>query len=531
MKADCTYLPYAETDRFLKLVTDYISNEENVKPFFNNPATIKGIEKSIEARKDFAYREILVDELQQQYTGINMHQPVAVNINALLQENTFTITTAHQPNIFTGPLYFVYKILHAIKLAQELTEIFPAYKFVPVYYMGSEDADFDELSYINIEGKKYQWQTNQTGAVGRMKVDKSLIALIDEMQGQLAVQPFGEELITIFKKYYTENKTIQQATFEIVNEFFGAYGLIVLIPDNANLKEVFAPVIRKELTEQFSHKAVIETGQALQKNYKLQAAGRELNLFYLKDDKRERIEKIDNNFNIHNTEIIFSEDKILEELETNPDRFSPNVILRGAFQETILPNIAFIGGGGEIAYWLQLKKVFDAVSVPYPVLLLRNSFAIIGKTCGSRIQKLGIAYEDLFLSEFDVMNKIVLSKTQNKTQLTNEIEKLKELYKNISILASQTDKTLVNHVEALQTKALNKLSGLEKKMLRAEKRKYETEKNLLQKIREHLFPANDLQERSENISALYAKHGKEIFDLLLSCSQGLKQEFGMVVIG
>ena len=235
MKADCTYLPYAETDRFLKLVTDYISNEENVKPFFNNPATIKGIEKSIEARKDFAYREILVDELQQQYTGINMHQPVAVNINSLLQENTFTITTAHQPNIFTGPLYFVYKILHAIKLAQELTENFPAYKFVPVYYMGSEDADFDELSYINIEGKKYQWQTNQTGAVGRMKVDKSLIALIDEMQGQLAVQPFGEELINIFKKYYTENKTIQQATFEIVNEFFGAYGLIVLIPDNTNL--------------------------------------------------------------------------------------------------------------------------------------------------------------------------------------------------------------------------------------------------------------------------------------------------------
>ena len=399
---------------------------------------------------------------------------------------------------------------------------------MPVYYMGSEDADFDELSFINIDGKKYQWQTNQAGAVGRMKVDKALIALIDEMYGQLGVQPYGNELTDIFRKCFTENKTIQLATLELVNELFGEYGLIVLIPDNARLKKIFIPVVEKELREQFSHKAVEETGRALQQHYKLQATGRDINLFFLSDDKRERIEKNNGTYSVHAAGIHFSEDEIIQKLHTAPECFSPNVILRGAFQESILPNIAFIGGGGEIAYWLQLKGVFDAVGIPYPVLVLRNSFILAEEKYQQKIKNLGIEINDLFLNENDLMNKIVLSRTENRTSLATEIEKLHSLYETISQIAAGTDKTLANHTAALHTKAAAKLKGLEKKMLRAEKRKYATEKESLQKIMEHLFPGNNLQERSENISSLYARYGREIFTIILKYSQGLKQEFGVI---
>jgi uncharacterized protein YllA (UPF0747 family) len=236
----------------------------------------------------------------------------------------------------------------------------PQYKFVPVYYMGSEDADLDELGFVNVGGQKLVWETKQTGAVGRMKVDKALLKLIHEIHGQIGVLPFGNEFTDLLNACYTEGKTIQQATLELVNALFGAYGLIVLIPDNAKLKTAFHSVVEKELTEKFSHRIVADTIDKLGAHYKVQAGGREINLFYLIDNKRERIEQAGDAFEVKTLNLQFSKDEILKELKEHPERFSANVILRGAFQETVLPNIAFIGGGGELAYWLELKNVFNA---------------------------------------------------------------------------------------------------------------------------------------------------------------------------
>jgi len=359
-------------------VIDYLNAAEQLQPFYNYPVSLQGIQQSIEARKQFnTNRHLLVDALTTQYNGVNLSASQQNNLNLLLSENTFTITTAHQPNIFTGPLYFIYKILHAAKLSAELKQQLPQYDFVPVYYMGSEDADLDELGFINLNGEKLIWQTHQTGAVGRMQVDKAFIKLIETIHGQLGVEQYGNTLIDLFKQYYTEGKTIQQATLALVNHLFADYGVLVVVPDNALLKKQFQSVVEKELTEQFSHQAVEATIHQLSKHYKVQAGGRDVNLFYLIDDKRERIEISNVKFQISNLKISWTKDEILTELENHPERFSANVILRGVFQETILPNIAFIGGGGELAYWLELKKVFEAVNVPYPMLIVRNSFLII----------------------------------------------------------------------------------------------------------------------------------------------------------
>jgi bacillithiol biosynthesis cysteine-adding enzyme BshC len=530
MEVNCSHISYQETGYFSKIVTDYLNQAPQLQPFYQHEVSLKGIKQSIEARKKFnTNRTVLVEQLTKQYEGLPLTHKQQQNLQSLLSEHTFTITTAHQPNIFTGPLYFIYKIMHAIKLADDLKVLMPEYNFVPFYYMGSEDADLDELGYINLGGEKLVWQTNQTGAVGRMKVDKNLLQLIDCIYGQIGIHLHGNELINIFKLAYTEDKTIQQATLELLNTLFQQFGLLVVIPDNATLKAEFNEVINKEIAEKFSHQIVQNTIDALNKNYKVQAAGRAINLFYLYENNRERIEQEGNLFTIKKLNKKFQLIELQEEIKKYPERFSANVILRGIFQETILPNIAFIGGGGELAYWLELKNVFEAVHVPYPLLVLRNSFLIIKDKINLLINSLNLSSTDLFKTKFELIESIVLQTSGNQLNLDEEIDQIKRLYQHIQHLSALVDETLKQHAQALETTAVHKLTQLEKKIRRAEKRKFTEVQTQITKIKAELFPQNNLQERVENFSLYYAREGNGWLQKIYDCSNGLDQKFTIII--
>ena len=526
MECKPDYLSYEQTGYFSKIITDYLKGEEKLKSFYAHPVSLDGIRSAIaERKKHTTNRKLLVDVLQQQYAQEKISDKQQLNIQQLSNVNCFTVTTAHQPNIFTGHLYFIYKILHAVKLAEQLKKELPENDFVPVFYMGSEDADLDELGHIYLFGEKYEWKTKQTGAVGRMKVDKTLVKLIEQFSGQLTVYPFGEALINLMKACYKVGSTIEQATFKLINELFGEYGLIILLPDNAALKKAFIPVVEKELISGFSHKAVEETAAKFPKEYKVQAAGRELNLFYLHEDLRERIVQENSKYKIQNSKYEFDDASVKKELLVHPERFSPNVILRPVYQEMILPNIAFIGGGGEVAYWLELKKVFEDVLVPFPVLVLRNSFMIVEKENTTLLNKLGFTANDLFRSESDLLYDLVKRETTARLTLDKEKNALKEFYQQLRSTAGVVDSTLQRHTEALQAQALKKIEGLEKKILRAEKKKFEAQQRQLHKLKIKLFPGNGLQERIENFMPIYAKWGKNIIEMVYENSLGLEQEF------
>lgn len=523
-------IPYRSTGFFSKLVLDYISQADTLQPFYSFAPTFQGIKKAIEQRQQYpTNRKVLVEVLQKQYHGFSLSEKQQFNLQQLSNDDCFTITTAHQPNIFTGPLYFIYKILHTVKLAGECKQHLPVNNFVPVYYMGSEDADLDELGHVFVNGEKYEWQTGQTGAVGRMKVDKALIQLIDGIAGQVLVDPFGASIITVMKDCYREGTTIEQATFKLVNHLFKDYGVLVVLPDNAALKKLFIPVVEKELNEAFSHQRVAETVTAFPAAYKVQASGRELNLFYLKDNRRDRIEVESTRFKVHDTAISFTKEEINEELNSHPERFSANVILRPVFQELILPNIAFIGGGGEIAYWLELKKVFEAVQVPYPVLVLRNSFIIVEKKYAARAKELGFAIPGLFQTEQELLNVFVKRESYLQLSLDKERQVLQETYEKIQSVSGAVDITLAKHTAALQVQGLNKIAALEKKMLRAEKKKFEAQQRQLHNLKMALFPRNSLQERIENIIPFYAKWGDDLIKALYENSLALQQE--LVILG
>ena len=525
-----TRLPYSQTNTFSKIVLDYIDRSTALKPFFSHPPSLQGIQRAIDARKKFlTQRNVLIQELKKQYASVETDRSVQKNIEALLSENTFTVTTAHQPNIFTGPLYFIYKILHAIKLAEHLKTSLPDYNFVPVFYMGSEDADLDELGHTFVDGQRIKWDTKQTGAVGRMKVDKEFIKLITSIEGQLSVQPFGKEIISLIKECYKENVLLQDATFKLLNTLFGEYGLIVLIPDNALLKKQMMPIFEDDLLNQTPSQVVEKTAVKLQAaGYKQQANPREINLFYLKDNIRERIIKQNLKFKIQNSALNFEENRIKEELKDCPECFSPNVILRGIYQETILPNIAYIGGGGEVAYWLQLKEMFEHYKVPFPVLLLRNSFQIVEKKMQEKINKLGFTIEDFFLSEQELVNRLVKKESKQDVKLNGTFTDTEQLYETIKKHASAIDSSLSQHVDALKAQSLHRLHELEKKMLRAEKRKFSDQQRQIHSIKEKLFPANSLQERYDNFMSYYAKWGKDLLKKLFDQSLSLEEEFTIV---
>ncbi len=532
---DCisTRLPYRQTGAFTKIAVDYIDQAEALKPFYLYPPSLNGIIQSIDARKKFSTnRKVLVAELKKQY-GDLLQGKVKENIDELLAEDTFTVTTAHQPNILTGPLYFIYKILHVIKLAEHLRASLPQYNFVPVYYMGSEDADLEELGHIHLDGKKLVWGTKQSGAVGRMRVDKEFLQLVDQAEGQLAVLPFGKEIVEKIKAFFKKDVLIQDATFQFVNYLFVDYGLVVLIPDNAELKKESIKIFEDDLLHQKPSELInLATEKIHAAGYKIQANPREINLFYLRDGIRERIVKKGEGYKIQGTgnkkqgaSIEFSESALRQELKDHPERFSPNVILRGIFQETILPNVAFIGGGGEIAYWLQYRELFAHYKVPFPVLLLRNSFLIVEKSWREKIYKLGFTIEDFFLTEQELANKLVARESKNETKLNGSLTQFEQLYDLFKKQAGQVDVTLSKHVDALKVNAVHRLHELEKKMLRAERRKFNDHQRQIHTIKSKLFPGNGLQERYDNMLYYYAKWRKEFIQKLYEHSLSFEQEF------
>lgn len=538
MKYTATSIPYSATGVFSSLVNDYISGNGTARDYVPYTPNLEGIKKAIQQRKfSVIQRQTLVSVLENQYQvlgtikeekNIAAFEKVQANIGLLKNDNCFAVTTAHQPNLFTGPLYFFYKIIHVIKLAAELKAQFPENDFVPVYYMGSEDADLAEVGSYSIDAAKHQWKTKQTGAIGRMLVDDHLLQLLQNLEGYWTVKPDGNEALAIIKAAYKKGNTINEATLQMVHLFFGQYGLVVVQPDDAKLKSLFVEVMQKELTTQFSHTAIQPTLKSLSENYHVQSEGRAINLFYLKDATRNRIEKNGELFSVVDTNIQFTQAEIIQELQAYPDRFSPNVILRGAYQETIIPSVVFVGGGGELAYWMELKNVFEQAGVDYPVIILRNSFLFINDKQAKQWASLEFNIEALFNSIQALEIAFVKTQSVENLALTEHIASLTDLYKVIQQDVIKIDSSLGDHALNLSVQAQKKLALLEKKMIRAEKRKQHTSLARIHSIKSELFPDNNLQERVENFSNWIGDFGWSWVEAILNNSNSVDASFTII---
>ncbi len=487
-------IPLADTNAFKGLFLDYINKNSNLKAFYGNYPNLDGFKDQLSNKKtDPAVREILTQELEKQYEGILTESAVADNIRLLKKNTTFTITTGHQLNIFTGPLYFIYKIITVINLCERLKKEFLDKDFVPVYWMASEDHDYDEIKSFHLFGNKYTWETDQTGAVGRFSTG-SIKEVIDALP----------EKAPLFEEAYLTSKNLAEATRKFVNGLFGKYGLVCVDGDSRALKNLFKDIIIDDLENHQANDLAEKTSKKLDSfGYQPQVYPRIINLFYSKNGVRQRILKEGNQFTVNETDISFSPQEIISLVDATPEVFSPNVILRPLYQEMILPNLAYIGGPAEVAYWLQLKSVFDHYTTPFPILVPRNFAMIINKGLYKRIEKLGIRTDELFKDFHDLKQEFIARNSDGEIILDDEIKQVNELFNKIKSKASLVDKSLEGFVAAEAVKTNKSLENIAKRLRKAEESKQDTEISQLENVLSKLFPAGNLQERHDNFLNFY----------------------------
>jgi bacillithiol biosynthesis cysteine-adding enzyme BshC len=520
-------IPFSKTGYFSSLICDYLDEKSEITTFYKRFPKVRNFKPQIEEKKlafDKKSRMVLVEALKKQYGNINISESTLQNVEALKHSDAFTITTGHQLNLFTGPLYFLYKIVSAINLSKELKTKYPDYNFVPVYWMATEDHDFEEINYFNFKGKKVLWNKKVNGAVGALSTE-GLEAVFNLFSQDLGKSKNADYIKALFKKAYLEHQNLADATRFLANELFKDYGLVIIDANVADLKKQFIPFITDELLNQTSFKAVSKTNKLLEPAYNIQVNPREINLFYLKENLRERIVFEDGVYKVLDTDKTWNKSEILKEVSDFPERFSPNVIMRPLYQEVILPNLCYIGGGGELAYWFQLKQCFEKVEVPFPILLLRNSVLIQSESQSKKLKKLNISNEDLFLKRDAFINKKVREISNIDIDFSSQKEQLVLQFKGLYKLAEQTDESFLGAVKAQEMKQLKGLDKLEKRLLKAQKRKLSDEVSRMIEIQNELFPNQSLQERNTNFSEFYLEYGDQLIPKLIENLNPLKGEF------
>ncbi|MFY8009912.1 MAG: bacillithiol biosynthesis cysteine-adding enzyme BshC, partial [Flavobacterium sp.] len=310
---------------------------------------------------------------------------------------------------------------------------------------------------------------------------------------------------------------------------FGNQGLVIIDGDDVALKQLFTPFIKQELLQQTAFEKVNQTNKIL-KDYTIQVNPREINLFYIEDNIRERIVLEDGLYKVNQTNLVFTEKEILALVDSNPEKFSPNVILRPLYQEVILPNLCYIGGGGEIAYWLQLKSNFEANQISFPLLLVRNSVLLVTEKQSQKADKLGLSWADLFSNQQALFNQKTQEFSQFNLDFTAQKEHLKKQFAALHEMALQTDSSFGKAVKAQEVKQLKGLENLEKRLLKAEKRQNADVLERIIQLQNELFPNQSLQERRSNFSEFYVDFGDDYIQKLHDSLKPLASNFTILVL-
>ena len=529
MPTDC--IRYQNSGYFSSLIVDYLDQKSSLNSLYNRFPTIENFEAQITekaANYNQENRKLLVAALQKQYQNSTISEATENNILALEQANTFTITTGHQLNLFSGPLYFLYKIISTINLASELKTKYPKSNFVPIYWMATEDHDFEEINYFNFKGKKFRWNKESTGPVGRLTTE-GLDAVFEVFTKELGSNYNAQKIKELFQKSYLDHSNLAEATRFLANELFSEYGLVILDADDAELKRVFIPFIKDELENQTSFKEVTATIEKL-KEYSIQVTPREINLFYIENNLRERIIFENERYKVNHTNLSFSKEDLFRLVGTHPEKFSPNVILRPLYQEVLLPNLCYIGGGGEIAYWLELQSFFNAAKVSFPMLLVRNSVVLATEKQIKKADALKLSWADLFSKQKDLVNNKTKVLSEINLDLSNLKMQLNKQFEELYSIANQTDNSFIGALKAQEIKQIKGIDHLEKRLLKAQKRNLQDVLNRIIHLQNDLFPNQSLQERQTNFSEFYEENGELLIQTLIEKLQPLEHDFRIIAI-
>ncbi|MCG7281496.1 bacillithiol biosynthesis cysteine-adding enzyme BshC [Chryseobacterium taklimakanense] len=513
-------IPFQEIESIPQLIKDFLNGKlldfkEDLFSHENFRHKISGKKSEFTAHQ----RNILFEVLSDQLFTVELSEQQEANLSALQNDNTFTVVTGHQLNLFTGPAFFIYKILQTIKTAEYLTENFPENNVVPVFWMATEDHDFEEIDHFKTENNYYEIKGKSGGAVGRIQIEDQYF--IREFEEEFKDSVYGTELIRWIREAYTPGNTLAQATTILVHRLFSQYGLLIIDGDDPRLKNEMKEIFKAELIDQKLFQCSQDKVNFLTEHYgKVQVNPREINLFYL-SETRDRIEYANGKYNVVDKGIFFTEGEILHELETYPERFSPNALMRPVYQEKVLPNLVYIGGNAEIMYWMEIKDYFREIGLQFPILIPRNSMLFLKEKTLKKAEKLDLKTEDFFKNFTQVINHIILKNSRLTSLLDAKEDAVKSVFSEIKEQATETDVTFKNLVAAEEKRQLKSYERMRKRLLRAEKIKQSEKLSRLEKLFLEVHPAKNWQERVLNFSVFYADEGR---DWLQNCYSTMNVE-------
>jgi len=483
-----------------KLIRDLINENAQTSGFIDGFFSFENLKKQIEKKQlSFETREVLVDQLKIQNSSINLSEASSTNINSLLHDNTYTITTGHQLNLLSGPLYSVYKVIQVIQIVERLRKENPEQNFVPVFWMATEDHDFEEINHINLFNQKIQWEKEgQIDAIaGRIQTD-SIQSFLDPIS-QKFQNPEAAEIVSSYLKMYSETSNLQEATRVLMNALFQDFGLVIIDGDDAKLKSQFSEIAIKEVEERFVYDNVNESNEDLNGlDYHQQVYVRECNLFYIDENNvRHRIKEDGADYSVAGKKMTSAE--VVNLIKQKPQSISPNALMRPMYQECILPNLAYVGGGGEIAYWMQLKNSFEAANLTFPLLRVRDSVLLVRQNQLDLLDELKIELLDLKLGVDQIIKHMAIEESGDDLDIAPIVFQITNAKNDLLRQANAISKGLDGMIEAEFSKFSKSLDKIEAKMIKAEKSKFEKTQKQIQKIASSYFPNGGFQERYENV--------------------------------
>ncbi|MBN1396941.1 MAG: bacillithiol biosynthesis cysteine-adding enzyme BshC [Bacteroidetes bacterium] len=523
------YIPYTELQSddtgFTRLFTDYISNFSLVKKYYSGDfrdenhwkSSLDAVTKRTIDRSSLV--QVLINQNRDYHCGVK----TLANIDLLLNENTVAVITGQQVGLFSGPLYTLYKTLTTLKLAESLAQQYPEYNFVPVFWLEGEDHDIEEVSSFTLFNAsneliriQYEYESKagnkNLGAVGEVFFNESIEGLFSNLKQSLLPTEYSPKVIELFATAYQKGMTFGRAFIHLFSVLLEDSGLIFFDPHNQTTKEILAPIFEQEL-KNTSHtcQLVINQSEIIEQQYHAQVKPRSVNLFLFHNNGRFAIEPHPDGFSLKGTRKTFSNDEIISLLHSDPNLFSPNVILRPICQDYLFPTIAYVAGPSEIAYFAQFKPLYEHFKIPMPIIYPRASVTLLEERIQKIIDKFDLRFED-FIGDIEILKGRVADKIADF--------KINELFSNTSGTISESltslkdgleliDPTLVAAMENTLSRIQNSLNALKEKTSAAQKRQHDISLRQLDKVSVNIFPHSKLQEREINLIYYLNKYGLE----------------------
>ena len=510
------------------LAYDYYYAYDKVREFFSGDfRDLTSYARQAEnVRSRYLPREKLSEILKESNLRYGCGAPTLRNIQKLVEDKACAVVTGQQTGLFSGPLYTIFKALTAIRLAEYLSRE-KSGTCVPVFWLASNDHDFAEIDHINLLDKENRIKAIQyRGPSTALKSPVSQVVLsqdssdcIRQLEELTHDSEFKPEILSQLRDAYRPGQTYVEAFARWMTRLFQSYGLIFIDPEHPGLKDLGKDVFYSEIAQNSpSTQGARETSQKLdQKNYPTQVPQREgiLNVF-LVDGERRSIRVEDNGYRIKGKTHTYSKDELLQLVEKEPHTFSPNVLLRPLFQDTLLPTIAYVGGTSEVAYFAQMKDVYRSFNLPMPVIYPRKSLTLIEKTVDKTLQTYSLKVEDIWRDADEKING--LAKQQFPPSLTEVFQittshinrDLADIKREIQAFDPVLEKTVDQTVRKIR----HQLSLLEAKTLQASKKRNIVLMNRLNLAKNSLYPNRHLQERVFNITPFLFKYGFALIDRL-----------------